>query len=146
MRPVAATLRTVPGLDTQAFTRDVTQWSLEVFAEAVEEILDTLDDACPEGPDRARTGPRLKDTREVRIGPDRVEIAYLAEHASYTDEGTDPHRIHGNPLLAFDIGGETVIVHYVDHPGTDGTRWWTDTMTDASWQDALEGAAERVQF
>lgn len=133
-------------LDTVGFTRDVVAWSLDVFAEAVEEILDTLDDACPEGPDRERTEPRLKDTREVRVGPDHVEIAYLSEHASFTDEGTGPHRIEGNPLLAFHIDGELVIVHFVDHPGTTGTHWWSDTMAEESWQNALDGAAERVRF
>lgn len=136
----------MPGLDTTAFVRDVERWSLEVFADAVEEILDTLDDACPEGPDRDRSGPRLRDTREVRVSPNSVEIAYLADHASYTDEGTDPHRIEGNPLLAFEVDGELVIVRFVDHPGTDGTRWWSDTMTDENWQNALDNAADRVAF
>ena len=131
--------------------RDVEQWSLDVFAEAVELILDELDDAVPVGPDRARTGPRLKDTLDVKAGVDNVTIAYLAEHASFTDEGTAPHRIDGNPLLSFywadgPNGPGTYVFRFVNHPGTEGTHWWTGTMTDDNWQNALDQAAENVRF
>lgn len=134
------------GIDTATLIRDVELWSLEVFAEAIEILLDQLDDAVPVGPDRDRTGPALRDTLEVRVGVNTATISYLAEHASFTDEGTDPHRIEGNPLLAFEIDGTTVIVHFVDHPGTEGTHWWTDIMSDANWADVLDTAAENVRF
>jgi hypothetical protein len=45
-------------------------------------------------------------------------LRFTAEHASYQDEGTDAHEIVGNPLLAFEWGGQTVIVHSVQHPGS----------------------------
>lgn len=137
-------------IDTTQLVRDVELWSLEVFAEAVEIILDELDDAVPVGPDRARTGPALKDTLDVKAGVDNVTIAYLAEHASFTDEGTAPHDIFGHPYLAFDVDGVHVVINAsvtpVRHPGTDGTRWWSDTIDDANWQSALEAASENVKF
>ncbi len=60
-------------------------------------------------------------------------IRYTADHASYQDEGTGPHEIVGDPLLAFEWGGQTVIVHSVQHPGsTKNKGWFTDKATDDS--------------
>lgn len=63
-----------------------------------------------------------------------------AEYSSYVDEGTPPHRIEGNPLLAFTArDGSRVIVRYVNHPGTERTGWWTDTL--AKWSEYVAQAA-----
>lgn len=48
-------------------------------------------------------------------------LIFTEDYASYLDEGTGPHTITGNPLLAFEWGGQTVIVHSVQHPGS--TKW-----------------------
>lgn len=59
--------------------------------------------------------------------------------AQWCDEGTGPHPIVGNPLLAFEWQGRTVIVHSVNHPGsTKHVGWFSQrTVTDARWADAL---------
>lgn len=50
-----------------------------------------------------------------------------ADYSSFVDEGTGPHRIDGNPLLAFTASdGTRVVVRYVNHPGTTRTGWWSD--------------------
>jgi hypothetical protein len=50
-----------------------------------------------------------------------------ADYSSFVDSGTEPHRIDGNPLLAFTAAdGTRVIVRYVNHPGTARTGWWSD--------------------
>ncbi len=36
----------------------------------------------------------------------------------FLEDGTRPHKIQGNPLLAFTIGGRKVVVRSVNHPGT----------------------------
>lgn len=41
-----------------------------------------------------------------------------AEHYKYVDEGTKPHKITGNPFLAFQINGANIVVRSVNHPGT----------------------------
>lgn len=73
-------------------------------------------------------------------------VKFTADYASYLDEGTGPHVIEGNPLLAFDWGGTRVIVHSVNHPGsTKWKGWFTDRAGDEQlWalacQAALDGA------
>ncbi len=65
-------------------------------------------------------------------------LAFTADYASYTDEGSSPHEITGNPLLAFEMGGQTVVVHSVQHPGTAGTGWFEDAVTDDEWASRIE--------
>jgi hypothetical protein len=74
-------------------------------------------------------------------------LKFTEEYAGFLDEGTGPHEIAGNPLLAFEWGGQTVIVHSVQHPGsTKHKGWFTDRATDDSlWglavQQVLSGTA-----
>lgn len=47
------------------------------------------------------------------------EIGAYTQYASYVDGGTQPHEIHGNPLLTFKgANGQWVSVRGVHHPGT----------------------------
>lgn len=118
------------------------EWAAIVHEKAVEEMAADLDAKVPHG-EGDGVGPSLADSVEIlRIDTLTTEIAYTAEHATFTDEGTAPHEIHGNPLLAFEWNGQLVIVHSVQHPGTTGTRWWSDTMTDERWSEALQNAAD----
>ena len=41
-----------------------------------------------------------------------------SKYFKYVDEGTRPHIITGNPFLAFQINGATIITRSVKHPGT----------------------------
>ena len=69
-------------------------------------------------------------------------LTFTEDYASYLDEGTGQHTITGNPLLAFQWGGQTVIVHSVEHPGsTKNVGWFTDRATDdAMWSDFVQAA------
>lgn len=94
-----------------------------------------------------------KETLEVsRVdaggGEWRDQLAYTAEYASYTDTGSDPHQIDGNPLLAFNWPkvGKFMILHSVQHPGTAGTRWWSDHVTEDNWGVMVGEALDSVGF
>lgn len=131
--------------DASDLRESIEQWAQDVHRQAVDEILAELDANVPRGPhgDTDRGGPALADSVEVlEIASMTTQVAYTAEHATFTDEGTGPHEIRGNPLLAFEWEGQLVIVHSVQHPGTEGTRWWSDTMTDERWAEALQHAAD----
>jgi hypothetical protein len=66
------------------------------------------------------------------------------DYAEYVDEGTRPHPIYGNPWLAFEVGGQKVILRAdrtpVQHPGTQPTRFFSDNTNDQAWHDFLEQA------
>lgn len=134
-------------LDLTELQSSLRIWAEDVFDGAVDGMMNALDDVVPHGEDQGREGVRLAESRRVdRFGGLSAEIAYEADHASYTDEGTPPHKIEGNPLLAFHWNGQLVIVHSVNHPGTAGTRWWTNTFSDSIWGQALQEAADRTTF
>ena len=66
-----------------------------------------------------RTG-KLKASVSSRYDAKGGEIVIGADYAVFVHEPTRPHRIVGNPTLAFDVGGVTVFAHSVQHPGTKG--------------------------
>ena len=123
-------------------TARITQHAQDVVEAAQQQILDDLDEIVP-----VNTGA-LRDSRIVRedTGPTNAgfEVNYPLDYAEFTDTGTNPHEIRGNPLLAFDFGGSRVIVRSVQHPGTPATLWWTNIMNQEWWALTLRLAAERV--
>lgn len=53
------------------------------------------------------------------VGGAAGEFGAYTDYASYVDGGTQPHEIHGNPLLTFKgRDGNWVSVAMVNHPGT----------------------------
>lgn len=73
-----------------------------------------------------------------------ASVTFTADHASFQDEGTGPHTIQGSPFLAFEIGGQTVIVRSVQHPGSTKNRgWFTDRFNELA-EPALQAAADSV--
>lgn len=131
-------------LDTRSFIAEMRSWADQVRVRAVEEMAADLDRDVPVAPEG---GGALRRSQEIRhLGVDRSEIVYPPEYASYTDEGTDAHEIRGRPLLAFPWDGTLVVVHSVQHPGTQGTHWWSDVMNDDGYDNALNAAAEQVKL
>lgn len=128
-------------VDTASLTAALSDWGERVFVEAAGDMRDLLVEAAPEG----ETG-ELKASIVAVIGSTGLvntgSIETDAPQAAFTNDGTRPHPIVGSPLLAFSIGGETVIVHSVAHPGNAATHWWDNTATEAAWLEALEQAAE----
>lgn len=67
-------------------------------------------------------------------------ITFDAPQGLWTDEGTDPHVIVGNPNLAFVMEGQLVIVRSVQHPGQQGTSWFTTGTDSEHWEEACQAA------
>lgn len=123
--------------DFSDLSASVQEWVNEAAADAIDALGEELRELAPVG-EGDHDGPRLNETLEVTVltiggGEFHGQIAFTAEHASYTDEGTDPHIIEGNPLLAFEWEGRLVIVRSVNHPGYAGTGWFTENCTDERW-------------
>lgn len=125
-------------VDTSALTAAIIQAAPAICDEAAVLMGNDIDLSAPvdEG--------ELVGSREISTTPTGdgavATIRYTAEHASYNDEGTGPHTIEGNPLLAFEWGGRTVIVHSVEHPGSVKNKgWFSDKANDDSlWAQQLQ--------
>lgn len=57
------------------------------------------------------------------------DIVFGAEHASFTDTGTDAHKISVRTARVLTNGTEFFGTE-VDHPGTEGTQWFTGNAQD----------------
>lgn len=129
-------------VDVSELMSAIEDYAQEVGAVASDELERIVKDAAPVG----ETG-ELRDEITVSSSGGGGIVSILvdspADASSYTDEGTPPHRIEGNPLLAFEMGGATVIVHSVNHPGTAAQHWFQDPMSDY-YQNALDVAAAQV--
>lgn len=65
-------------------------------------------------------------------------IKFTEDYAGFLDSGTGPHRIEGNPYLAFNWNGVDVVVRSVNHPGSTLHKGW---FTDRALDDSLWGLA-----
>lgn len=83
-----------------------------------------------------RTG-RLRQSIQVRVHGEKVIIGPDTEYAAFVEFGTKPHVIRAKnaKALAFKMGGQTVIVRKVNHPGTKAKPYvrpafeaWVDTL------------------
>lgn len=113
--------------------RAVADRVMEIATEALNLTWRATIDAAPE-----RTGA-LKQLTNTDGPTPRSEFSVeatifcLADYATYTDAGAPPHRIYGNPWLAFFWEREGVDVvfstreggpAFVEHPGQTGTGWF----------------------
>jgi hypothetical protein len=126
---------------------------------AGDQIRSTVEAAEPQ----SKTG-ELASSEEYQVvahGPElwQASFAFTSDHASYTDTGSEPHEIPA-PLSFFyeaigeqvNMGTEIVKVGdqfyktkgYVAHPGSPGTRWFSDNTDEASWMLAVEEALDSV--
>ena len=120
--------------------RVVDNRAVQVFTRAETDMLGDLDRSVP-----VKTG-RLKRSRVSRAsyGGSRaaVTVTYPPEYARYTDEGTRPHLIvpRRAKALRFVKGGRVIFARRVHHPGTKGTRWWTQRTNTSAWREYLRKA------
>lgn len=129
--------------DTTGLRELIERYAAEVGDVVRDELEEATKTAAP-----VKTG-EMRDEITVTVSAGSGQVAWEvdspAEQSSFTDEGTQAHRIQGNPLLAFDWpqAGGLVIVRSVNHPGTQGTHWFADPMPQR-FQDALDVAAAQV--
>lgn len=132
-------------VDTSGLEDQLRQLARDTIDRAADEFVDRLKHRCPVSDDG---DDHMVDT--IERGP--VEetgtvfsshIQVPKEHASFTNEGTDPHQIFGRPWLAWDGPDGRVILNAsqtpVNHPGTTGTHWWDDTVDE--WPEIIAEAA-----
>lgn len=83
-----------------------------------------------------RTG-KLRQSIQIRILNQKVIIGPDTDYANFVEFGTAPHEIKpkNKKALAFRVGGKTVIVKSVHHPGTKAQPFvrpafdaWVDTL------------------
>ncbi len=130
--------------DVSGLLVELENLATQAFVDAQQAFIELLIEAAPR-----KTGA-LAESFRASVGSTGVvvtgEIWNTQQYASYVDEGTAPHEIQGNPLLAFDFGGTTVIVHSVQHPGTDPDPFWTDHVTDDQWAFLLQQSLDSLSF
>lgn len=134
-------------VDVSGLLDQIETYALEIGHVCASELEAIVKDAAPVG----ETG-QLRDAITAEVtgaggGSVSILVDSPAEASSWTDEGTDPHRIEGNPLLAFDWPagptGGLWIGHGVNHPGNPAQNWFGDPMPDY-FQTALNIAESSV--
>lgn len=139
--------------DTSDLRASLLEWANRGAGQALVNLGQSVRDKAPYGAgENARIdgAPHLVDTLETIVTSEGEtwtgEIAFTAEHASYVNDGTSPHQIVGNPLLAFQWEGQTVIVHSVNHPGTTANPFFSDGVTEETWANELDQALTGEAF
>ena len=117
-------------VDATGLRDAVRQRYVEVMDDAFQALLVDLEETAPRDTGAMAEAITLSASDDGDTLLTRT-IVSPAEYSSFVDEGTAPHRIEGNPLLSF-VGrdGTRVTVHFVDHPGTQRTGFWTDKVND----------------
>ncbi len=133
--------------DTSDLTRAVVLRVREIAEQAAQAVLAATLEAAPE-----KTGnlKALTDVTPVTFVDEfaaSCTVFSAAPYAGYTDAGTVPHLIVGNPYLYFywDRVGKFMVLPYVNHPGTAGTQWFNSGEPDGEpmasrWEQALNEA------
>jgi hypothetical protein len=58
--------------------------------------------------------------------------------ADWTNDGTGPHVIEGNPLLHFEWGGVSITVRSVQHPGSTKHAGWITNTVETEWPQIVD--------
>ena len=120
----------------------VRERAADIRDRAAEKMVVALGDAAPDGPPRDSGGIKLKNS--MRWEPFEsgdifgATVEATADHAEFVTEGTPPHLIQGNPILAFEWRGAMRFYPYVSHPGTSPNPYFGDTTK--RWGDMLQEA------
>lgn len=127
-------------VDTTGLRRKIGRYGERLSAEAAAELYRSIDEPVDSG--------QLEGTGQlIRVGRTVWRIWYPVEYASFPDTGARPHTIRARPggVLRFRVAGRIVYAKKVDHPGNEGTGWFSDKATVREWVRALERAKRRVR-
>ena len=105
----------------------------QILADAAQSLMDDLMEAAPEGETgelkASAFGPVLDDVNLT------ATVGFDSMHADWTDQGTEPHGIDGNPIMTFywdpPHGPLEEGIHsfrHVDHPGQAAQNWFSDIV------------------
>lgn len=129
-------------VDVSSLADDVRRYGYDVASRALDIFASTKQAAAPRG----ETGKLAESVRVLTGAVPSGDVVYgtvgsESDIAGYLEEGTSPHRIPGNPLLAFQWHGRLTIVHWVDHPGSTKHVGWFSNDAESIWLDSLNQAA-----
>lgn len=126
---------TITGLDDflHEYARDV----VETAAEA---LLEDLKDRAP-----FDTGELVDSAYGPFFDDLTATLGFSAPQAEYTDQGTEPHEIYPSNAKALQFywpngpnGPGLYTFDHVNHPGQDGTGWFTESVAD--WDTYVQEA------
>lgn len=134
--------------DVTDLTRAVSEQVQAIHEQALRLTLADTIDAAPIRTGLLRASTDVTGTAMVGDFVALGSIFSLVPYAGYTDAGTPPHPIDGNPLLYFfwEKLGRFVALPHVNHPGTAGTQWFNGGADDGEpmasrWEAACNAAA-----
>jgi hypothetical protein len=120
--------------------------AITILSLASQDLLDQLILVAPESTGELKASQYGPIIDEPNL---RAVIGFDAPQADYTDLGTQPHEIRGNPRLFFEWqngpdGPGLYSFHHVQHPGSLGTGWFTDTIFQ-QWDSFVQDTADNQQ-
>lgn len=126
--------------DTSGLRRKLGRYGERLAAEGAAEVFRSIEPPYD-------TGTLDRSGQLIRVGRTTWRIWFSASYASFPDTGTRAHviRPRGGGVLRFRVGNRIVYAKKVDHPGTEGTGWWSDKTGRREWVRALERAKRRVR-
>lgn len=134
----------ITGLDD-----DLRAFAVELITQAASDLLETLQAEAPEDTGelvRSAYGPTVEPTDPVLS----ATIGFSAPQADWTDQGTVPHEIYPVNARALRFywqngpnGPGTYVFDHVNHPGVQGTGWFTDTVEE-QWENHVQRATNEV--
>src|SRR5689334_8987992 len=127
-------------VDMSQVTQAIEEMLSQGSEQAADNLLEEMRAAAPVGGADDEHQGETRDSGEVQNrgggqGSYSYEISFPTPQALFTDQGTKPHEITptSKKALAFKVGGATVIVKRVDHPGTSATEWFSKLATEEKW-------------
>lgn len=132
-------------VDTTGLRSQVARLNRRIFDDAAQGMLKEAEGAAPVDTGETVRSGRIA-ARAQAATAQRAKLRFPTPQAEWTDAGTRPHVIRPKTkrALAFTVGGRSVVVTRVNHPGNPGTRWFTDTVTDSRWRSLLQRAANTI--
>lgn len=125
-------------LDSAGIKVDVNALSLQDVRRITRRTLNRSAILCPVDTGRLRASGRMRFGMGRR-GPTGT-VEYPVKYAAAVHDGSGPHviRARKKKALAFKMGGRTVIVKSVRHPGSQGRPFLTEAAKEVASAEGLQ--------